>query len=41
MTATTSAIRPSWTIEGSAWIAMNDGGRIFTRHGRLLPSDTT
>ena len=41
MTATTSAIRPPWTTVGSAWIAMSDGARIFTRHGRFVPSDTT
>ena len=40
MTATTSAIRPPCTTVGSAWMAMNDGARIFTRHGRLVPSDT-
>src|SRR5882762_768214 len=40
MTATRSAIMPCSTIFGSAWMAMNDGGRILTRHGRLVPSET-
>ena len=40
ITATTSAISPPWTSFGSAWIAMNDGARILTRHGRLVPSET-
>ena len=40
ITATTSAIRPPSTSFGSAWIAMNDGARILTRHGRFVPSET-
>ena len=27
-------------IGASAWQAMNDGARVFTRHGRFVPSDT-
>ena len=26
---------------GNAWHAISDGERIFTRHGRFEPSDTT
>ena len=41
ITATTSAIRPPWMMDGNAWMAMNDGARIFTRQGRFVPSETT
>ena len=41
MTAITSAIIPPTIICGSAWHAISDGERIFTRHGRFVPSDTT
>ena len=37
----TSAIKPPTIIFGSAWIAIIDGGRIFTRDGRFVPSETT
>ncbi len=40
MTATKSAIMPPRMIAGSAEIAINDGARIFTRHGRFVPSET-
>ena len=33
ITATTSAISPPLAIVSSAWQAISDGDRIFTRHG--------
>src|SRR5262245_60993972 len=41
ITAITSAIRPPTIKRSSAWHASSDGARALTRHGRLLPSDTT
>src|SRR4029079_12022403 len=41
ITAMTSAISPPTIIRSSAWHASSDGARDFTRHGRLVPSDTT
>ena len=41
ITAMTSAISPPMIICGSAWHASSDGDRDFTRHGRLVPSETT
>jgi hypothetical protein len=41
MTAMTSAIIPPTMNLWSAWHAIRLGARIFTRQGRLVPSDTT
>ena len=41
MTAMTSAIIPPTMNLCSAWQAIRLGARMCTRHGRLLPSDTT
>src|SRR5206468_5805266 len=40
ITAMTSAINPPTIMRSSAWHASSDGARDFTRHGRLVPSDT-
>ena len=41
ITAITSAIMPPTTNLCSAWQAYSPGARMCTRHGRLVPSDTT
>jgi len=41
ITAITSAIMPPTTNLCSAWQANKPGARMCTRHGRLVPSDTT
>src|SRR5262245_3887031 len=41
ITAITSAISPPTISLSSAWQASSDGARALTRHGRLVPSDTT